>query len=158
MFGQPHDALRDRLHLLLDAVHRLERLLHRFPAALGSLHRPLRGLGDVLGFLGGDLGRLLDVGVILDVLGRHRRIDQLALTRAESPEAACHVPVHPDAVEVDDHRHVVGRLVPVAHLDLVCFGIAIFLAARNRLVLQELDMVRQAMKESIERAKKVLKD
>src|SRR5713226_974139 len=59
LFTEPHNALRDRLHLLLDAVHRLDGIFDEFLAGLRNLHRLLRGLGHILGFLGGNLGRLL---------------------------------------------------------------------------------------------------
>src|SRR4029079_16877618 len=45
------------------------------------------------------------------------------------------------AVEIADVGLDVARLVPVPHLDLVFFGIEVFLATRNWIVFQKLETV-----------------
>src|SRR4029453_1959866 len=51
----------------------------------------------------------------------------------------------PDAIEAADIALDIARLVPVADLELVFLGIEIFLLARDRLVLDELESVVDAV-------------
>src|SRR5882672_222656 len=60
LLGEPHHAGGDRLHLLANAVHAGASLLGGLAAALRTLRRLLRAVGDVFGLLACDLRRLPD--------------------------------------------------------------------------------------------------